>query len=184
MKTRPTEKAGENRKPAGDAKASYARTDRGWAEGMHPVDAFLKTTQELLGPLHEATAYDRLSRLEFLTADRSVRRAVYGEGEQATSVVVNFGQEPATVETELGGSVELPPWGVAIEGPQFAAFFAGKWGGREYPGGALFTVRVVDGKDLRTAGKLRVFHGFGEPVITWRGKDYEVAREEIITPQG
>ncbi len=177
LKTRPTEKAG-------DAKASYARTDRGWAEGMHPVDAFLKTTQELLGPLHEATAYDRLSRLEFLTADRSVRRAVYGEGEQATSVVVNFGQETATVETELGGSVELPPWGVAIEGSKFVAFFAGKWGGREYPGGALFTVRVVDGKDLRTAGKLRVFHGFGEPVITWRGKNYEVAREEIVSPQG
>lgn len=67
-------------------------------------------------------------------------------------------------------STELPPWGVAIEGPKFAAFFAGKWGGREYPGGALFAVRVVDGKDLRTAGKLRVFHGFGEPVITWRGR--------------
>jgi len=176
-------KASENDKPSGD-RAAYARTDQGWADGMHPLDAFVKTTQELLGPLHAATAYDRLVSLEFLTPDRSVRRAKYGAGDGATTVVVNFGERDATVTTELGGAVQLPPWGLAIEGPRFAAFYAKKWGGRSYPGGALFTVQVVEGKSLEKAGKLRVFHGFGDQVLTWQGADYEVPREQVITPSG
>ena len=170
-------------KPSGD-RASYARTDQGWAEGWHPLDAFVKTTQEVLGPLHAATAYDRLTGLEFLTPDRSVRRAVYGEGDAATTVVVNFGGSDATVTTELGGTVRLPPWGLAIEGPRFAAFYAKNWGGRSYPDGALFTVQAVEGKSLREVVKLRVFHGFGDRVLTWKGADYEVAREQVITPSG
>ena len=86
------------RSRSGD-RASYTRTDQGWADGMHPLDAFVKTTQELLGPLHAATAYDRLTRFEFLTPDRSVRRATYGQGDAATTVVVNFGESDATVTT-------------------------------------------------------------------------------------
>ncbi|MFV2066464.1 MAG: DUF5696 domain-containing protein [Pirellulales bacterium] len=175
--------ASDNDKPSGD-RASYARTDQGWADGMHPLDAFVKTTQELLGPLHAATAYDRLSLFEFLTPDRSIRRAQYGEGDLATTVVANFGAGDATVTTELGGMVRLPPWGLAIEGPRFAAFYAKQWGGRSYPSGALFTVQVVEGECLGEASKLRVFHGFGDPVLTWKGVDYEVAREQVITPGG
>jgi hypothetical protein len=171
----------EGDKPSGD-RASYARTDQGWADGLHPLDAFVKTTQEVLGPLHAATAYDRLTRLEFLTPDRSVRRAVYGEGDAATTVVVNLGDADATVATELGGEVRLPPWGLAIEGPRFAAFYAKQWGGRSYPGGALFTLQAVEGESLRDARKLRVFHGFGDPVLSFQGADYEVPREQVIEP--
>jgi hypothetical protein len=132
--------------------------------------------------LHAATAYDRLSRLEFLTPDRSLRRAVYGEDDAKTTVIVNFGESDAAVTTELGGSVLLPAWGLAIEGPRFAAFYAKQWGGRSYPEGALFTVQATDGQDLREAAKLRVFHGFGDTTLTWEGADYEVAREEMISP--
>ena len=74
-----------------DPRACFTRTDNGWAEGLHPVDAFLKNTHEVLGPLNAATAYERLTRLEFLTPDAMLRRAVYGEGQGATTVVVNFG---------------------------------------------------------------------------------------------
>jgi hypothetical protein len=169
-------------RPSSGYRAAYARTDQGWAEGLHPLDAFVKTTQEMLGPLHAATAYDRLRRLEFLTPDRSVRQATYGEGDAATTVVVNFGEIDASVTTELGGNVRLPPWGVAIEGPRFAAFYVKEWGGRSYPDGALFTIQVVEGESLRDAGKLRVFHGFGDPALTWKGADYEVVREQVITP--
>jgi len=52
----------------------FARTDDGWAARLHPTDAFLKTTQEVLGPLHQATAFQRLNRLEFLTAARPDNR--------------------------------------------------------------------------------------------------------------
>ena len=177
------EKPAEGAAPSGD-RASYARTDGGWAEGLHPLDAFVKNTQELLGPLYAATAHDRLGRLEFLTPDRRVRRAQYGEGGAATTVVVNFGDGDAAVTSALGGEVLLPPFGLVIEGPWFAGFYAKKWGGREYPGGALFTLQAVEGEDLQTAGKLRIFHGFGDPEIMWKGARYEVAREMVITPGG
>ena len=149
---------------------------------MHPLDAFVKTTHELLGPLHAATAYDRLNRLEFLTPDQSVRRATYGEGDDSTTVVVNLGKNDARVTTELGGTVQLPPWGLTIESPRFAAFYAKKWGGRSYAEGALFTVQVVEGENFDAASKLRVFHGFGDPILSWKGTDYTVDREELITP--
>ena len=35
---------------------------------------------------------------------------------------------------------------------------------------------------LDKAEKVRVFHGFGDPVITWKGTDYKIAREQVIAP--
>lgn len=159
----------------------FARTDQGWAEGLHPTDAFLKTTHEVLGPLHQATAHQRLTNLEFLTPERTVRRATYGEGESSTTVVVNFAPSDAAVDAELGGTVLLPPWGFFIESPRFTAFYARKWSGRSYPDGALFTVRVIQGDSLNQASQLRIFHGFGDPVIAWQGTTYDVRRERIVT---
>ena len=73
----------------GDALACYTRSDQGWAEGLHPMDVFLKTTHEVLGPLHRTTAHERLTRFEFLGTDRKVCRATYGESHEATVVLVN-----------------------------------------------------------------------------------------------
>lgn len=169
-------------KPRAGDRACFTRTDRGWAEGLHPTDAFLKTTQEILGPLHAATAYQRLTRLEFLSPDGSLRRAVYGEGNEATTVVVNFGSADASVKSQLGGEVLLPQWGFVVEGPRFAAFYAKRWNGTSYPEASLFTLRAVDGKELLQAAQVRVFHAFGDPKLAWRGKDYEIVREQTITP--
>ncbi len=165
--------------PSGDL-ACFARTDGGWAEGLHPTDAFLKTTQEVLGPLHEAPAHQRLTRLEFLSPDRSVRRATYGEGDEATTVVVNFGSADTSVQSRHGGEVVLPPWGFVVDAPRLAAFYAKRWNGRDYAEGALFTLQAVDGEGLETAPKVRIFHGFGDPPIAWRGTTHEVRREEVI----
>ena len=131
-----------------DDRACYTRTDQGWSEGLHPVDAFLKTTHEVLGPLNLATAHDRLTRFEFVYKDRRVCRATYGEGAEATVVMVNDSPAPAQVASRLGGQVVLPPWGFVVEGPRFAAFLARRWNGRDYPEGALFTIRAEDGRDL------------------------------------
>jgi len=165
--------------PAGPS-ACFTRTDKGWAEGLHPTDAFLKTTHEVLGPLNQATAHQRLTRLEFLTTDGAVRRATYGEGGGATTVVVNFGREDASVQMPLGGLVLLPTWGFAIEGPRLAAFYAKRWNGRDYPEGALFTLQAVERENLARATKVRVFHGFGDPNIPWRGTTHEVRREQVV----
>jgi len=183
-----TKEAGKGRKsrPAEerlrDARACFTRTDNGWAEGLHPTDAFLKTTHEVLGPLHEVTAHERLALFEFLTPNRAVRRATYGKGEDATTVVVNFGESDETVQSRLGGEVALPPCGFVVEGQTFAAFYAKSWGGRKYPDGALFTMRVMKGDSFEGARELRIFHGFGDPIIVWRGATHSVRREEVVVP--
>ncbi|HSA27685.1 MAG TPA: glycoside hydrolase [Phycisphaerae bacterium] len=166
-------------RPVAGDRACYARTDGGWAEGLHPTDAFLKNTQEILGPLHRATAHDRLTRLEFLTPNGAVRRATYGQG-HGTTVVVNLGADTASVQSELGGAVLLPPWGFVVESRRFAAFYAAQWGGRSYPRGALFTIQAAEDRDLVQAAKIRVFHGFGDPQLNWRGKTLEVRREQTV----
>jgi hypothetical protein len=167
-------------KPPSSPQACYLRTDRGWAAGMHPTDVFLKNTHEVLGPLNAATAHDRLTRLEFLSSDGAVRRATYGEGQRATRVTVNFGSADASVESQYGGKVLLPANGFVIDSPKFAAFFAKRWNGRDYPEGALFTLQVAEGETLDRAAKVRVFHGFGDPRVAWQDGVFEVAREQIV----
>jgi hypothetical protein len=162
--------------------ACFTRTDNGWTAGLHPTDAFLKTTQEVLGPLHEATANQRLVCFEYLVPDKSVRRAVYGAGPDATTVVVNFGVAVASVHSTLWGDVRLPRWGFVIDAPRYAACYVQHAAGRDYPDGTLFTVQAIEGQDLAGATKVRVFHGFGDAQFVWRGQTYEVLREEVIAP--
>jgi hypothetical protein len=163
--------------------ACYTRSDNGWAEGMHPTDVFVKNTQEVLGPLHSATAYDRLTQMEFLTKDFAVRQATYGSGQNATKTIVNFGTTEARITSKLGGNVALPPFGFAIEGPRFVAFYATCWDGEDYPRGALFTVRAMDDKDLKESRRVRIFHAFGPDTIRWKGELYKVQREQVVQPK-
>jgi len=122
-----------------------------------------------------------LNRLEFSPSDRSVRRATYGSGTEETSVTVNFGETDAEAETLHGGRVVLPRWGFVVEAPGFVAFCAKRWDGRDYPEGALFTVRAADpGTAFAASRRVRVFHGFGDPVLSWHGVRHEVAREATM----
>jgi len=164
-------------------RASYQRTDGGWAQGMHPTDVFLKNTHEVLGPLHDATANERLTRLDFLTDALTVRQAVYGHGKDATKVIVNFSETDAEVKSSLGGDVVLPPWGFIVEGPRFAAFRARRWGGEDYRQGAMFTLSALDSERLEKAGRIRVFHAFGPAIVRWNENRYEVQRERVIQPK-
>jgi hypothetical protein len=172
----------EGRKEAPSDRSCYTRSDDGWAAGMHPLDVFLKNTHEVLGPLHEATAYARLMAFEYLTQDRNVRRATYGEGREGVKVTVNFGRTPAEIDSATGGHTILPPWGFLVEGPRLVAFHARSWNGRDYGDGALFTLRPTDNKDLKDSAGIRVFHAFGPTTLSWQGKTYEVKREEVIKP--
>jgi hypothetical protein len=161
----------------------YTRSDNGWAEGMHPVDVFLKNTHEVLGPLHRATAHDLLTRLEFLSEDLTLRQAIYGYGDNATKIIVNFGTKEANTTSALGKHVTLPPWGFVIEGPRFASFYARRWNGQEYGEGALFTLQSIDNKDLKRAQRVRIFHAFGPATFRLKGKIYKVQREKVIQTQ-
>lgn len=176
-------RSGPGGTPEKSAQSAYARSDNGWAAGLHPYDVFLKNTHEVLGPLHHVTAHDRLAAFEYLTNDRNVRRAVYGEGDEATKVTVNFGRTDAEIVSEIGGRTVLPPWGFLAESPRFLAFHARLWNAQDYGDGALFTLRPTDDKPLKDSAGIRVFHAFGPPVFPWKGKTCEVKREEVIEPK-
>jgi len=161
-------------------RSCYARSDGGWAEGMHPLDVFLKNTHEVLGPLHRQTAHAVLTKLEFLTKDHSVRKATYGYGPDATKVIVNFGTTEAKVTSILGTDVILPPWGFVVDGPRFAAFHASHWNRQDYGKGALFAVQAIDNKNLNETTRVHIFHAFGSPMIRWKEELYKVEREQTI----
>ena len=165
---------------AAPARGAFVRCDRGWAEGMHPTDVFIKNTHEVLGPLHAATAFQRLTELEFLSEDGKLRRATYGRGGKAVRATVNFGTSDAAVETDLGGQVMLSPLGFVVEGPSLVAFYANKWGGQTYANGALFTIRPVQAESFAAAEKVKIFHGFGDPTIVWQGGTHTVRREQTV----
>ncbi len=172
----------ESQRNASSERACYTRSDNGWAQGMHPTDVFVKNTHEVLGPLHELTAYSRLMAFGYLTEDRNVRQATYGEGSQAVKIIVNFGPTPAEINSDTGGRTILPPWGFLVEAPRFIAFHARSWNGQGYGNGALFTLRPTDNKDLKDSASIRVFHAFGPMTLSWRGKNHDVQREGVIKP--
>ena len=79
--------------PAAGDPALFTRAEGGWAEGLHPVDRFIKNTCEVLCPLNEMTARLPMTGHQFLTPDRKVQRTVFGDGTGAVQVIVNSGTE-------------------------------------------------------------------------------------------
>jgi hypothetical protein len=165
---------GDAVEPAGDA-GCFCRADSGWAEGLCLTDRFLKNTHEILSPLAQLTAHARLVKFEFLTKDRAVRRATFGEDAKGcvARVTANFGPTEYTAKSEMGGEVVLPTFGFLVEAPDFLVFHALSWGGRRYQKPVLFTIRVED-------GRARIFHGFGDAHLIWRGRERHVPREAEV----
>ena len=161
----------------------FVRADGGWAEGMHPMDRFVKNTYEVLSPLNELTSRVPMTRHEFLSADRTVRRTTFGEGADAVTVTVNLGSEPYRTQGKRAGDAVLPPYGFLVDGPTFLAYCATSCGGVEYPGPALFTLRSLDGRPLGESKRVRVYHGFGDLRVRVCGAERRVAREEVVTPK-
>jgi len=44
----------------------------------------------------------------------------------------------------------------------------------------LFTVASADGRPLDECGRARIYHGFGEPRLMWRGRMWHVEREDVV----
>ncbi len=157
----------------------FVRADGGWAEGLHPMDIFVKNTYEVLSPLYELTAQVPMTGHEFLTTDRTVRRSFFGDGPDAATVVVNLGALPYRYISKASGEVVLPPYGFLVESPTFVAFLATSYGGSNYEAPAMFTVRSLDAKPVSAGGKVRVYHGFGDPRIRIGGRELKVERESV-----
>lgn len=155
----------------------FVRADQGWAEGLHSWDRFMKNTYEVLSPLNELTARLPLTRHQFLTPDRKVQRSVFGEGAGEVEAVVNQGGTAYRHRCQLGGEVELPPYGFVVDSATFAAFHASRWGGLTYTNAPLFTLRSLDHQPLARSSRVRVYHGFGDPRLALAGTTRVVARE-------
>jgi Domain of unknown function (DUF6259) len=162
-------------RPMPDDPGRYARAENGWAEGLCITDRFLKNTHEILGPLEELTAHARLTKLEFLTPDRLVRRVTFADKSDriVAKVTVNFGTSSFTAQSKTGGDVALPQCGFLIEAPRFVAFCATSWAGRQYEKPVLFTVRA-EGRQTR------IFHGFGDARLHWHGRELTVQRDATL----
>jgi hypothetical protein len=163
---------------AGDP-ALFTRADNGWAEGLHPVDRFVKNTYEILSPLNELTARMPMTEHQFLTPDREVQRTVFGEGASAVEVIVNASASDYHHQSRTG-SVLLPPYGFLIESPTFVAFHARSWNGLRYGAPVLFTLRSLDGKPLPHCRKIRIYHGFGDARVNIGGRVRTVSREATV----
>ncbi len=150
----------------------FARADQGWAEGMHPTDRMIKNTYEVLSYLNRITFDSPMTDHARLTPDGSLQMSRFGD----VRVVVNYGPQ----ERELDGAL-LPAYGFVIEGPTFIAFHALRYAGVEYPGGALFTARSLDGAPIASSSQVRIYHGFGPTRLRIAGREFEVAREEVVS---
>ena len=165
--------------PADAAEGFFVRADNGWAEGLHPLDRFVKNTHEILSPLNRLTARMPLSEYEWLTPDRTVRRSVFGDG--SIWAIANYGTSDYTYRTARWGDVVLPPNGFFAEAPGFVAFAAKRFNGRDYAQAPLFTLQSLDGRTLERSRRVRVFHGFGDSALAWDGKTPDVKRETVLT---
>jgi len=150
----------------------FVRSDNGWADGMHPMDVFIKNTHEILSPLHELTATTPPTRHEFLTSNRKVQRTVWEDVE----AVVNM-----SAATYQHGEVLLPPFGFVIQSPRFVAFHAASFNGLRYDDPPLFTLRSLDNRPLSRSRRIRVFHGFGDSRLKLGEKLETVAKEAVLS---
>jgi hypothetical protein len=160
----------------------FARADHGWANGLHPLDRFVKNTYEILSPLNELTAEITLTDHAFLTPDCLAQRSVFGAGKDAVQVIVNAGRSELYGRSRFGGDVVLPPFGFLVEGPTFVAFHATAWNGQHFRAPVLFTLRSLDGKPLDRSRRVRVFHGFGEGNFKIGKATVTTENETIVSP--
>jgi hypothetical protein len=159
----------------------FTRAEHGWAEGLHPMDRFVKNTYEILSPLNELTAQLPLTEHQFLTADRKVQRTVFGSGPGAVEVIVNLGPSEFRNRTRSRKEVVLPTYGFLVESPGFVALQASNWNDLRYEVPTLFTIRSLDGKPLSRSGRARVFHAFGDSRLKLWTTIEDVPTERVLT---
>lgn len=166
--------------PLGNPAGEFVRADGGWAEGMHPMDRFLKNTYEILSPLNALTATWQMTQHQFLNSERTVERTVFGNGHDEVHVVVNDSSKDYSSPSLFGPSVLLPPQGFLVESQTFVAFCALNWAGLSYHSSPLFTLQSLDGKPITQSHQVRVFHGFGENSIQLGKTTRTVPREAVL----
>jgi hypothetical protein len=149
----------------------WSRGDGGWGEQLCRTDRVIKNVWEVLSPLNRITAELPLDDHRFLTPNRLVQQTKFGD----VTVTVAY-EKPADI-----GEQRVPAYGFIVDSPRFIAFCATRYNGVDYASPTLFTAESLDGQWLGQSTKVRIYHGFGDRHVRLFGKDFEVAREEIVS---
>jgi len=160
--------------------AVYCRGDNGWGQDLQPADRFIKNTYEMVSPLHRLTAKMLITDYIPLSEDFKITKTIFGDNQ--VDVVVNRSEKTYTCKLGNGSECVLPPFGFVVESDTFRAFHALSYNGLKYDRSAMFTVRSLDDKPLKSSSKLRVFHGFGSERIKLRGKIHSIPRQKDLSP--
>lgn len=147
--------------PAGGDPGLFVRAEGGWADGLHDLDRFVKNTYEVLSPLNEMTSTMEMTEHRFLTPDRLVQQSVFGKGAGRVTTCVNVSAGDYALVTRDGLRAVLPPFGFMVEGPRFLAAHVSHWDGERLSGPVLFTLRSMDGKELRKSKEVIQYNAFG-----------------------
>jgi len=158
--------------PLNDETAPFARADQGWGQELNTVDRFIKNTYEVLSPVSRALVSERMTGFRRLGPNGLLVETEFGPHNR---ILVNEEREPVEVE----GAV-LPPFGFIARTERFLALHVSHWQGVAYPRPVLFTVASADGRPLDECARARIFHGFGVPRLSWRGRTWHVERERIV----
>ena len=156
-----------------DETAPLSRGDQGWGRHLNAVDRFIKNTFEVLSPIARLVASQRMTGFRRLGPRGRLVETTFSGGFR---IAVNEEDEPIDYQGTL-----LPRYGFAVEAPTFAAFHALEWGGLRYDRPALFTITSLDGRPLKDCLAARIYHGFGDPRIAWRGRMWTVEREQSVS---
>jgi hypothetical protein len=117
------------------------------------IDRFIKNTYEVLSPLNRITAHTPMTDHKFLTSDRKVEQAKFGD----VNIVVNYGEKPYNAKNTV-----LPRWGFLVESPTFIAFHALKYRGKVFSEPTMLVVYSLDGKPLDISSNIHIYHAFGD----------------------
>jgi hypothetical protein len=158
----------------------FVRGDKGWTEGFHPTDRFIKNTHEILGPLNALTMQMPMTMHRFLSADRKIQQSVFGRGSQTVVATVNMSSSDYTCTSKNGEAITLPLYGFLIEAPTFIAFHALNWNGLRYDSPPLFTMRSLEDTPLTRSKQVHIFHGFGDNRIKIGENIETVLREAVL----
>lgn len=136
------------------------------------IDQFIKNTYEVLSPLHRVTALMQMADHRFLTADRKVEFTRFGKDVEIT---VNYGESDYSAKNSV-----LPQYGFLIESPNLVAYYARSYSGQTFAEPSLAVQRSLDGKPLTSSAKVKIYRGFGDRGVTFRGRRLEVDYEQVV----
>jgi hypothetical protein len=166
--TNTAQQPARQQRPADESRAIFARGGR-----FNPTDQFIKNTYEVLSPLGRVTALLPMTDHRFLTPDRKVETTRFGND---VNITVNYGESEYSTPRAV-----LPQYGFLIESPTLVAYYARSYRELKYSDPALFVLRSMDGKPLASSGQVRIYRGFGDTRVEFRGKTVEVQTEKVVS---